>query len=223
MSPKGPLQCKCLQRFGHTQRNFGYAPRCVACGGTHLSGGCFTSWEQPHCCDCGGNHTGNYRGCVKWKEARAALEKQAPFRSRKSVGRGQTSAPKAQRARPSAERMELGEGLNHVVRGGRVDKASTTPTDNPHLKQSRQQVTKAPKQPKVTSTRETARPQKPVPKSTAAPKRSAGKSHKDEASVKAAAAKTTHRNLMVPNQTSTFPLEEISDLLDHLPPMLVWN
>jgi hypothetical protein len=40
VAPKGPLQCKRFQRFGHTQRNCGYAPRCVACGGTHLSGGC---------------------------------------------------------------------------------------------------------------------------------------------------------------------------------------
>jgi hypothetical protein len=28
-APKGPLQCKLCQRFGHTQRNCGYAPRCV--------------------------------------------------------------------------------------------------------------------------------------------------------------------------------------------------
>jgi len=37
--PKVPLQCKRCQRFGHPQRNCGYAPRCVACGGSHLSGG----------------------------------------------------------------------------------------------------------------------------------------------------------------------------------------
>ena len=40
--PKDPLQCKHSQRFGHTQRNCGYAPRCVACGGSHISGGCLT-------------------------------------------------------------------------------------------------------------------------------------------------------------------------------------
>ena len=27
------MQCKRCQRFGNTQRNYGYAPRCVACGG----------------------------------------------------------------------------------------------------------------------------------------------------------------------------------------------
>jgi hypothetical protein len=26
VAPKGPLQCKLCQRFGHTQRNCGYAP-----------------------------------------------------------------------------------------------------------------------------------------------------------------------------------------------------
>jgi hypothetical protein len=40
VAPKCPLQCKRCQRFGHTQRNCGYAPRCVACGGSHLSGEC---------------------------------------------------------------------------------------------------------------------------------------------------------------------------------------
>ena len=40
LAPKGPMQCKGCQRFGHTQRNCGYGPRCVACGGSHLSGGC---------------------------------------------------------------------------------------------------------------------------------------------------------------------------------------
>ena len=34
LAPKGPMQCKRCQRFGHTQRNCGYAPRCVACGGS---------------------------------------------------------------------------------------------------------------------------------------------------------------------------------------------
>jgi hypothetical protein len=120
--------------------------------------------------------------------------------------------------------MELGEGWNHVVRGGRVAKASTTPPANPHPNPTPQQVTKATEQPKVTATRETARPQKHEPKSTAAPKRSAGKSKKKAAaSVKAAAAKTTPPNLVVPTQISTSPLEEISDLLDHLTTLLVWT
>jgi hypothetical protein len=95
LAPKGPLQCKRCQRFGHTQRNGGYAPRCVACGGSHLSGGCSTPREQPQCCGCGGNHTANYRGCVKWKEARAALAKRAPEGVRKSDATSQSAAPKA--------------------------------------------------------------------------------------------------------------------------------
>jgi len=74
---KGPMQCKRCSA-SDTQRNGGYAPRCVACGGSHLSGGCSTPREQPQCGGCGGNHTASYRGCVKWKEARAALAKQAP-------------------------------------------------------------------------------------------------------------------------------------------------
>jgi len=84
LAPKVPLQCKRCQRFGHTQLNCGYAPRCVACVGSHLSGGCSTTRDQPVCCG-GRNHTANYRGCVKWKETKAAIAKQASELSRKSV------------------------------------------------------------------------------------------------------------------------------------------
>jgi hypothetical protein len=77
-APKGPLQCKRCQRFGHSEaRNCSYAPRCVACGEAHLSGECSTPKELT-CCGCGGNHTANCRGCGKWKEANAALARRAP-------------------------------------------------------------------------------------------------------------------------------------------------
>ena len=127
-------------------------------------------------------------------------------------------APIAKQASPSAEQMDLGEGWNHVVRGGRVVKATSTPPTNPHPNPPPQQVTEAPEQPKVTATGETSRPQKPEPKSTAAPKQTAEKSKKKAAvSVKTATAKLTPPNLVVPTQNSTSPLEEISDLLNHHP------
>ena len=40
MPRRDPLQCKRFQRFGRKQRYCGYAPRCVACGDSHLSGEC---------------------------------------------------------------------------------------------------------------------------------------------------------------------------------------
>jgi hypothetical protein len=56
------------------------------------------------------------------------------------------------------------------------------------------------------------------PKITAAPKLAAAKSKKQAAaSVKPPAAKSTTPKLVVPNQISTTPLEEISDFLDLLP------
>jgi hypothetical protein len=118
VAPKGPMQCKRFQRFGHMQRNCGYAPRCVACGGSHLSGGCSTPREQPQCCGCGGNHTANYRGCVKWKEARAVLAKQAPLLASKNAATGHPAAPKTQQAGPSAEQLALGEGGATSFEGG---------------------------------------------------------------------------------------------------------
>ena len=50
---------------------------------------------------------------------------------RKGAATGQSAPPKVQRARPSAEQMDLGEEWNHVVRGGRVVK---TPTTQPQSK-----------------------------------------------------------------------------------------
>jgi hypothetical protein len=35
-APRSPMQFRSCQRFGHTQRGCGYAPRCVACGEAHL-------------------------------------------------------------------------------------------------------------------------------------------------------------------------------------------
>jgi len=73
-------------------------------------------------------------------------------------------------------------------------------------------------QPIVTATRKTARPEKAEPKPTAAPKLANGKpKKKTAASVKMAAAKLTTPNLVVPTQSPTSTLEEISDLIDHLP------
>jgi hypothetical protein len=70
----------------------------------------------------------------------------------------------------------------------------------------------------VTATRKTAGSKKLKPKSTATTKPAVGKTNKKAArSVKTAAAKPLNPKLVFPTQSSTSPLEEISDLLDHLP------
>jgi hypothetical protein len=66
-------------------------------------------------------------------------------------------------------------------------------------------------------TRNRARPQKSEPKTTVAPKLVAGKSKKKTTEIlKTVGSKPINPNLVVPSPSSTFPLEEISDL-DHLP------
>jgi hypothetical protein len=117
-APKGPLQCKRCQRFGHTQRTCSYAPRCVACGEAGHSGECSTSKEQLKCCGCGGNHTANYRGCGKWKEAKAVLARRAPTGPVvRSVAPFADFLSAPTRPRQSAEQLRLGDGSNHVLRG----------------------------------------------------------------------------------------------------------
>jgi hypothetical protein len=128
-APKGPLQCKRCQHLGHTQSNCGYAPRCVACGDAHPSGKCVTPKQQLKCCSCGGNHTANYRGCSKWKEAKAAAAKRAQGeRGRKDGISTRLPAPKSAPAKPSPEQEKLGHDWNYVVQGGRVVKPQASPS-----------------------------------------------------------------------------------------------
>jgi hypothetical protein len=104
-APKGPLQCKRCLGFGHTQRNCGYAPRCVACRDAHPSGKCATPKQQLKCCSCGGNHTANYRGCSKWKEAKEAAAKRAQMeRGRRDGVSTRLHAPKSAPSMPTPVR-----------------------------------------------------------------------------------------------------------------------
>jgi hypothetical protein len=119
--------------FGHTQRNCRYMPRCIVCGGSQPSGACLTPKGQPKCYSCGDDHMANYWGCVNWKEAKAALARQAPVRGQKNAATGRPAVPNAEWARSSAELRNLSMGKNHVVRGGRVVKATSTPTLIPIL------------------------------------------------------------------------------------------
>jgi hypothetical protein len=164
VAPKAPLQCKRCQRFGHTQRNCGYPPRCVACGEAHLSGECSTPKQQLKRCSCGGNHTANYRGCLKWKETKAALVKRGqPERRQASGATGRPAAPKPPRAGASAEQERLGPGRNHVFQGGRVVKATVrTPPGPP------KSVSAAPDQRKVSVKKKGGTAANPALKSTKA-------------------------------------------------------
>jgi hypothetical protein len=68
----------------------------------------------------------------------------------------------------------------------------------------------------VTATSKTARPKKPVTKSAAAKPVAAKPVKKGVATLQIAAAKPTPK-LVDPNHCPINPLEEISNLLDHLP------
>jgi hypothetical protein len=107
-------------------------PACVICGDAHPSGKCVTPKQQLKWCSCGGNHTASYRGCSKWKAAKVAATKRAQGeRGLKDRISTRLPAPKSAPAKPPPEQGELGPGWNHVVRGGRVFKAQTTPIPNP--------------------------------------------------------------------------------------------
>jgi hypothetical protein len=63
-----------------------------------------------------GKPTENYRGCSKWKEAKAAISKQVPKqRTRTSRAAIQPAAKKVVTPQPSTEQESLGSVWNHVA------------------------------------------------------------------------------------------------------------
>jgi len=119
--------------------------------------------------------------------------------------------------------MDLVEGLNHVVRMGKLSRLRPphprTRIQILHLNRFR----RPPEQRIVKVTRDTGRREKPDPIPAAGPKPAAAKSkNKATASAKTAAANSTTLNLLVPTQNSTSPIQAISDL-DHLPVKHVWS
>ena len=87
-------------------------------------------------------------------------------------------------------------------------KASTSSPPKP----TKQPVTKEPNLPHVATTEKKVKPEKAEPKNTAAHKKAAVKPKK----AANAGAKTVTTPKPVANPPSTFPLEDISDLLDSL-------
>jgi len=69
----------------------------------------------------------------------------------------------------------------------------------------------------VIATRETTRPKNLSPNPQQRLKGASGKSKKKAASVKTGATTTKTRSMAVSTESPTSPLEEISDLLDHIP------
>ena len=148
MAPKASLQCKRCQRFGHTQRNCGYAPRCLAYDVTPL---CSTPKQQFKCCRC---------------EAKAALAKRGPTERRQAYGAaGRHAAPEKSTTGPSAEqesrtRLEPCRPRGLVVKATLSSEPQPTPRSitEPH---KRAQLTESSKMGKTTQL---------APKVTEAPK-----------------------------------------------------
>lgn len=68
-------QCHRCQEYGHGQIYCYSKPRCLKCGGQHLTKECMKCTEEnfkPRCCNCGGQHVANYSQC---QAAMAYIEK----------------------------------------------------------------------------------------------------------------------------------------------------
>jgi hypothetical protein len=185
----------------------------VCClGEAQFSEECSTPQQQLKCCSCGGNHTANYRGCAKWKEAKAALAKRALIvRSKMGSAPSPPVTSKAQRPEPTAEQERLVQGWNHVVRGGRVIKAASPPSPN---------HTPSPVTPSTTlneaeTTGKKGKTAKSTPKVKVGPKQALATKANKSAKPKQP-SQTIPMNPVAPTRTNHSPIE-ISDLLDKLP------
>jgi len=78
VAPKHPPLCKRCQRFGHMQRNCGYAPWCFAFGGSLLSGGCCNPRDQPQFCGCGETTQQNTVAMRSRRKRRRLLQTKRP-------------------------------------------------------------------------------------------------------------------------------------------------
>ena len=135
------------------------------------------------------------------------------------------ACPKDHRHRPpfrseiSAGRALLADGPgrgveSHIPRGACCEgHHHSTLIPNPFP----QPDTELPKQPKLTATRKTAKPKKPEPKSTADPKLLGSPRRKRPRVSKPPLPNPQPLDQVVPTQSSASPLDDISDLFDHLP------
>ena len=158
------------------------------------------------------NHTANYRGCAKWKEAKAAHAKRAPIvRSKVGSAPSPPVTPKAQRSEPTAEQERLVQSWNHEVRGGRVIKAASPPSPNP----TSSPVTQSPRN-VVETTGKKGKPAKSTPKVKVCPKQAQATKANKPAKPRQP-SQTTPMEPVAPTRSNHSPIEEISDLLDKLP------
>ena len=103
--PNDAAQCHRCQQFGHGSSNCNLPPKCVKCGGKHLTDVCAlprktelnnnnNSKSQLKCANCGGSHTANFRGCPSRKAYLEELEKKKKKPARSAPP---TKAPAAAR------------------------------------------------------------------------------------------------------------------------------
>jgi hypothetical protein len=70
-------QCARCQSFSHTKAYCFRQPRCVRCGGNHISSDCTKSRDIPAtCANCGNSHPANYRGCTVYQDLRRQRQRQ---------------------------------------------------------------------------------------------------------------------------------------------------
>jgi hypothetical protein len=154
--------------------------------------------------------TANYRVCVKWKEAKAALAMWTPVVRSKEGSAPSLAAPKAKRADPSAQQENLGPGWNHVVRGGCVVRA--IPADILH---NADPLTLTPTPPVGTNSSAKCKTVKSAPKITVCPEQTP-QTTSDKAAKLTRISQPKTKKLVALARPDQSPIE-ISDLLDNLP------
>lgn len=133
----GPTRCSNCQLHGHGGKHCKLSPKCVACGGGHLSKECElliakkgANKSKLHqsllkCANCGGNHTASFTGCperkrfiVNQQAASARQNKQRPSTIRDVINTQRTTDfpvfPQSQ-YQPAAQTQPKGRSYSTVV------------------------------------------------------------------------------------------------------------
>lgn len=114
---KNYTQCFRCQAYGHASGNCNKTPKCVKCGGEHMTKNCAKPPDAPpKCANCNGDHTANFRECPKLHSYRNRRnENSMRGRPRNIVASGPNTIPVISNRTTSTIRP--GKSFRDAVRG----------------------------------------------------------------------------------------------------------
>lgn len=132
------VQCSKCQGFNHTKAYCYHQPRCVRCGGNHISGSCGKPRDTPAtCANCSQEHPANYKGCQTLKALREARRK-GPLATPRIINPPQ-APPDLGKCEERFPRLSIPTGHNQLSQTFGSLPRQSQPTQRPLVPPSRTQ------------------------------------------------------------------------------------